>query len=37
MRQVKVSVTSDFRGQQYVTETTRKGNVTAKRNFEVWR
>lgn len=32
-----ITVKTDFRGQQYVCETMRKGNVTTKRNFPVYR
>lgn len=33
----KIKVTNDFRGQQYVTETTQRGNITTKRSFPIWR
>ena len=33
----KLSVIHDFRGQEYVCETTRSGNVTTKRHFNVIR
>lgn len=37
MYKPKISISHDFLGQEYVTETTRNGNITVKRNFEVWR
>lgn len=33
----KITTAHDFRGQEYVCETTRNGNITTKRHFEVWR
>lgn len=35
LQQPKLSVNRDFLGIQHVTETTRYGNVTKKRSFEV--
>ena len=34
---MKPEVITDFRGQQYVRETSHKDNVTIKRNFPVMR
>lgn len=31
----QIKVVSDFRGQQYVCETSHHGNVTVKRNYSV--
>ena len=31
----QIKVISDFRGQQYVCETSHHGNVTVKRNYSV--
>ena len=36
-KDVKVSVFMDFRGAQYVRETTHRGNTTIKRCYEVER
>lgn len=33
----RLSVVHDFRGQEYVCETTRNSNVTTKRHFSVTR
>ena len=37
MVKTKTKVFVDFRGQQYVQEKSHCGNVTIKRNFEVWK
>lgn len=37
MKNPQITTTRDFRGQEYISEITRYGNVTVKRNFEIWR
>lgn len=33
----KINVINDFRGCEYVCETTRSGNITTKRHFNITR